>query len=342
MYDTYDEVAKLGIRDPEFTKYIKENGYENMASFAELPGLDASSGAVNSSAAQHGYIIDVPMRDGHLNPLRVHKPTSPPANGKSPLVVLIYGGGFLVGDNTQMSPFARILNELHGATVVNLSYRLVPSGHRWPTQPNDVWDNLQWIAANAETQLGADPSAGFIVGGASAGANLAAVAAQRWIGEKQEPALTGLHIGIPVLFVEPNVPAAYRDLWFSREQNRDAFILNAAAVDALMDKYGPDTASPDWCPLNAENALVGYPRTYVSACGEDPLRDDGLVYWRLLRDRGAETRIDVAPGVPHAHATFEGLVSGQKSNFASVAAFGWLLRDEKMPEDIIQGMSVLA
>ncbi|KAF4539033.1 Alpha beta hydrolase fold protein [Lasiodiplodia theobromae] len=334
MYDTYDEVYQLGIRDPEFSEYIKKNGLEHITNISQLPGLEA--GSANDAGLDQGHIIDVPMRDGYLNPLRVHKPPTPPANGKSPLVILVYGGGFRIGDNTQMSPFARIVNRLYGATVVNLTYRLVPE-HRWPTAPNDVWDNLQWIAANTD-KLGADPSAGFIFGGGSAGANLVVATAHKWVEQKLEPKLTGLYVSMPVLFVEENVPAKYKDLWFAWEQNKDAFALNTAGVQGLIKEYAPDTSSPDWCPVNVENHGVGFPRTYLTVCGQDPLRDDGLVYWRLLRDRGVETKLDVAPGVPHAHVIFQGLESAQKSIFGSVHAFGWLLRDEKTPAETLKAL----
>ncbi|KAF4313681.1 Alpha/beta hydrolase fold-3 [Botryosphaeria dothidea] len=330
MYDTYEEVEKLGVRDPEFTDYLKENGIETITDFSQLPGLDASSG---NAAHDPGYEIDVPMRDGYLNPLRVHKPKNPPANGKSALVVMIYGGGFVMGDNTQMSPFSRALNQLHGATAVNLTYRLAPA-NPFPAAPNDVWDNLKWIVENTD-KLGADPSAGFIIAGGSAGGNLAAVSAQKWIDQKLEPRITGLYLAIPVIFDEENVPEEYKKLWFSRRQNADALVLNGAAVDGILAAYAPDRSSPDWSPMNVKNHSTGFPPVYISVCGADPLRDDGLVYARILRDKGTEVKMDVSPGLPHGHVMFKGLKSGSKSNIDGAKAFGWLLGDEKTTDEIL-------
>lgn len=234
--------------------------------------------------------------------------------------------------NTQMSVTAGPLDKLYGATVVNLSYRLAPE-HKWPTAPNDVWDNLKWIAANYES-LGVDPSAGFILAGGSAGANLAAVTAQKWVQAKLEPALTGLYISIPLAFTAEIVPKEYKELWFSREQNRDALVLNTQAVDDMMAAYAPDVHSPDFSPINAEKHSTGLPRTYTSACGADPLRDDALVYEKVLRSRGVQTRIDVAPGVPHAHAMFPNLKPGIKSNIEAFSGMGWLLGIEKTDEEV--------
>ncbi|OJD29236.1 alpha beta hydrolase fold-3 domain-containing protein [Diplodia corticola] len=345
MYDTYDEVAQLGIRDPDFTKYLKARNLENMTSFAQLPGfLDPDS----STGRDQGTVIPVPMRDGTTNPLRLHKPPAAAADPArpSPLIVLLYGGGFVWGDNTQSSPLARVLARLHRATVVQPTYRLAPT-HRFPTAAHDVWDAIEWLAdpaGDASRLLGPDvdlSAAGFVVGGLSAGANLAAVTAQAWISARRTPALSGLHLGCPGLFEggERHVPAAYRPLWFSREQNADALITGTAVLERVLAAYAPDTASPEWNPVNAgEEHSLGFPKTFVGVAGDDPLRDDGLVYWRILRDKGTETRLDVAPGVPHGHTVFKGLEAATKSNVEAVRAYGWMLGDEKTDQEIMDAL----
>ncbi|KAK7050682.1 hypothetical protein R3P38DRAFT_3256610 [Favolaschia claudopus] len=45
--------------------------------------------------------------------------------------------------------------------------------------------------------------------------------------------------------------------------------------------------------------LAGLPPTQIGICGLDPLRDEGLLYERLLRENGVTTRLHVYPGVPH-------------------------------------------
>lgn len=104
-------------------------------------------------------VLHIPMRDGYQSETRVFKPANPPASG-SPLVVLMYGGGFVIGVNLQMSSFARALTYLYGATVVSLSYRLAPE-HKFPTAPHDAWDSTQWLAEHAPKELGVNLSAGL-------------------------------------------------------------------------------------------------------------------------------------------------------------------------------------
>lgn len=106
----------------------------------------------------------ITMRDGFESQIKVHKPTS---KSGGPLIVLVFGGGFVVGDNQQLTPYGRGFARAFDAVVVTTSYRLAPE-HKFPTAPHDTEDTLLWIAKNAES-LGADPSKGFILGGVSAG-----------------------------------------------------------------------------------------------------------------------------------------------------------------------------
>lgn len=120
----------------------------------------------------------VKMRDRHTHKIRVYKPDD---LAEGPLVVLICGGGFCMGHYSHFGSYSRAIASLYGATVVNISYRLAPE-FKFPMAPNDVWDSITWMVEpeNAK-ELGLDMDKGFIVGGMSAGANLSAVFAQKWV-----------------------------------------------------------------------------------------------------------------------------------------------------------------
>jgi acetyl esterase/lipase len=285
------------------------------------------------------YTIEILMRDGYKSKTRIHQPASPPTH--SPLVVLIYGGGFVVGDFTQFSPVARSLAALYGATLINISYRLSPK-YKFPTAPQDVWDSLKWIAANYQS-LGADPTAGFVVGGASAGGNLAAAAAQKMLDEKFSPPLTGIWLSIPYVLEAELVPAKYKDLFFSREQNSNSLIINKEAIEYVTGAYEPDKTSPDFSPFNNKRAHTGLPPVYIEVCGQDPFRDDGLVYEKVLRDHGVRTRLRVYPGVPHGHGMLANfgarLTSVDKAKVEGFKGLSWLLgKDEPAEETVLKTM----
>ncbi|KAH6999352.1 Alpha/Beta hydrolase protein [Ilyonectria destructans] len=179
------------------------------------------------------------------------------------------------------------------ATVVNISYRLAPA-LKFSTAPNDVWDSLLWILRDADS-LGADPTTGFILGGVSAGANIAAVIAQKTIEEKISLPLTSVWLSTPL-----------------------APILNMEAIKRLQAAYSPDISSPDYSPFNAKDTHKGLPPVYLQVCSMDPLRDYGLIYEKVLREHGVKTEMVVYPGLPHGYLSFTGLKSAQKGSIDSV------------------------
>ena len=59
----------------------------------------------------------------------------------------------------------------------------------------------------------------------------------------------------------------------------------------------------------------------------DPLRDDALIYERVLREEyGIKTKRDIYPGLPHGFgASFPMLKSADKFRKDMVEGMGWLL-----------------
>ncbi|KAG9956007.1 lipase/esterase, partial [Aureobasidium melanogenum] len=169
---TKEEVAKLGEIDPELAEWLKNNpvpkgNWDNIKEFRAMRDeMGKQSLAALGPAAPHveESFQNITMRDGFESQIKIHKPT-----GKTggPLIVLVFGGGFVVGDNQQLTPYSRGLARAFDAVVVNTAYRLAPE-NKFPTAAHDTEDTLLWIAKNAES-LGADPSKGFILGGVSAG-----------------------------------------------------------------------------------------------------------------------------------------------------------------------------
>lgn len=195
--------------------------------------------------------ITVPARDGHPIPVRIYKPTPPPAGG-SPLVVVYHGGGFALGGLENEELNCRNFAQKLECTCVNVDYRLAPE-HPFPTAAEDCWDVTKWVrlceflaksctklifyqaAANA-SKLGADPSKGFIVGGASAGGNLAAVISHLARDEKLSPPITGVSLLIPALIDHTlkEFPGEYKHEIISYEQNANAPILGMASIEMFM------------------------------------------------------------------------------------------------------------
>lgn len=272
-------------------------------------------------------VIEIPMRDGHQNELRITKPLNSSAN---PVVVLIFGGAFVAGTNIQSTAWARAIATLYSATVVQPSYRLAPE-HIFPAAPNDIWDTVRWIAVN-ESVLDADLTKGFVLGGGSAGGNLSIVTAHRSVKEKLFPPITGVLATIPVCMSEETVPEKYKHLWVSRKQNIDSPGspgLDSKSVGGYEALYQQDFLSEDFSPFKSPAPFSALPRTYVQVAGLDILRDDGVIYAKTLADHGVEVKFDAYPGVPHGHFNlWPHLKQSVKAQEDIIWHAGWLLGRE--------------
>jgi acetyl esterase/lipase len=85
-------------------------------------------------------------------------------------------------------------------------------------------------------ELGINPQKGFIIGGVSAGANLAAVVAHLYRDEKHSPPLTGQYLCIPTTCDPEALPPKYKDVYLSREQNKEGLVLNKNSIDMFESK----------------------------------------------------------------------------------------------------------
>jgi acetyl esterase/lipase len=272
--------------------------------------------------------VQYPADDGTLLRAKLYQPTTKPQNG-SPLVVLFHGGGFCIGAPEGEEQTARNLVQAFGAVAISASYRLAPE-FKFPYAPKDAWAALKWAAANA-TSWGADPSVGFIVGGTSAGGNISAILAHVARDEKLSPPLTGQYLAIPAVLPRGKEPEKYKPYLHSYEQNKNAPVLPLAAVDMFMRGYEPDEDDDVWyATFNHRKGHAGLAPAFFQIDGMDVLRDEAIVYERVLREEnGIKTKKYIYPGLPHGHwGFFPFLASSKKFRKEQVEGFGWLLGRE--------------
>ena len=266
--------------------------------------------------------------DGTKLRAKLYQPTSPPSEG-SPLIVMYHGGGFCIGSPEGEEQTCRNFVQAFGAVCISASYRLAPD-FKFPQAPKDAWDCLKWAASNAKS-WGADPTKGFVIGGTSAGGNITAVLAHVARDEKLSPPLTGQYLAIPAVLPESKVPTKYQEYFLSYEQNRNAPVLPLAAIDMFMRAYEPDEDDAIWyAPFNHPKGHKDLPAALFQIDGMDPLRDEALIYERVLREEdGIKTKSYVYPGLPHGHWGFFPFLKGsEKFRKEQVEGMGWLLGRE--------------
>lgn len=207
--------------------------------------------------------------------------------------------GDLTDEDLNCRMFAQDLN----AVCVNVDYRLAPE-FKFPTGLNDAYDAVKWCARTASPAsdiLPADPRSGFIVGGASAGGNFAAVICQIARDEKLDPPLTGQYLCVPALLNTSDVPEKWRDECRSRTESKlDPVLSMPPNPDQKRNaELQAPPEDPRYSPLLHPD-LAGLPPAFFQLGGLDPLRDEALLYERLLREEhGALTRLNVYDGFGH-------------------------------------------
>ncbi|KAJ7495056.1 Alpha/Beta hydrolase protein [Mycena latifolia] len=264
--------------------------------------------------------------DGAEIPVRCIEPVARDGeSGGFPILVWLHGGGWIAGDIDIDDFYLRIISVEFRISIVNVEYRLAPE-HPFPTSLNDSYAALKWAADHA-AEISGDPTKGLFVGGASAGAHSSAVIAHR---ARDDPffaahPLTGQILQIPaVLHPGATCPEEFKAELLSMEQNKDAPILSKAKMDSFYDFLQAPAAHPEASPLLLKHA--GLAPAYFQVAGLDPLRDEGLLYERVLRESGVKTKVDIYPGVPHAfYAAFPQLAASRKLDKDFRTGLAWLL-----------------
>ena len=60
----------------------------------------------------------------------------------------------------------------------------------------------------------------------------------------------------------------------------------------LAGLLNPPLRDPEFTPLYYPSH-AGLPPVYFQVCGMDPVRDEGLLYEKLLREAGVKTKLDM-------------------------------------------------
>jgi acetyl esterase len=246
-----------------------------------FPAVHTMSGAEARSAIRSRFVApSAPEEVGEVRDASVHGPAGDIAvriyrpasmSGPAPTLVYAHGGGFVFCDLDSHDGLCRSFANLIPAVVVSVAYRLAPE-HQWPAAADDVFAVTQWAARNVDA-LGGDPNR-IVVGGDSAGGNLAATTALM-ARDHGAPALAAQLLVYPMIAPK-----------FDTESYRvfgKGFYNPRPALQWYWDQYVPSPADrehPYASPRNAD--LRGVPPAVVVVAGHDPLRDEGIAFGDAL------------------------------------------------------------
>ena len=211
-----------------------------------------------------------------------------PAARASATLLYFHGGGFVMGSPATHAGLCQRLAALTGMRVVSAAYRLAPE-HPFPAAHDDAA-----AALDAVRSMSSGP---IIVGGDSAGANLAA-----------SLALDGRVAGQVLLYPVVDM-AGTADRYPSLQAFGTGFLLTAAGMEqcaVALIPPGTDRAAPRLSPIGADLGRAA--PAIIATAGFDPLRDQGRAYARALQAAGRPAQLIEAPGLVHGYADFAGVV----------------------------------
>ncbi|WOX15176.1 alpha/beta hydrolase [Streptomyces sp. N50] len=225
--------------------------------------------------------------------LRVYTPAG---GGSGAALLWVHGGGYVIGDVVQDNAFCALTARESDIVVVSANYRLAPE-HPFPAALDDLSAAWRRVRESAGS-LGVDP-ARVAVGGASAGAGLAACLAQRLYDAGGIPPV-GQWLFSPML---DDRTAARRELDGVRHR-----VWHNAANRTGWAAYlgtGPGASLvPDHAVAARRADLGGLPPAWIGVGDIDLFADECRTYADRLRDAGVDCAFDLVPGAPHGFETW--------------------------------------
>ena len=222
-------------------------------------------------------------------PVRIYTPAEADAYG---LLVYFHGGAFFLGSLDTHDHVARALAKETGYKVISVGYRLAPEAV-FPAGLDDCYGVVRW-AAEQGAGLKWDGKNLAIAGDSSGGNFVAAVAAKAH--DDGFFGITHQVLYYPSLDLDFDV-----DRYPSLRENAEGYGLETAGLLPFNSFYlnsGADPADPFVSPIKRRD-LGGLPPALVITAEHDPLRDEGELYGRRLREAGVQATVSRYAGANH-------------------------------------------
>jgi acetyl esterase len=236
--------------------------------------------------------------DGNDITLFIHRPTA--AIGAMPGVLHIHGGGMVLMEAAGIG-YRHWRDGLaaSGMVVVGVEFRngggkLGP--HPFPAGLNDCSSALHWVTAN-KAALGISK---LIVSGESGGGNLTIATTLKAKRDGHLAMVDGVYAQCPYISgAYARQPVELASLF-----ENDGYFLSCAGMGAMVKVYDPleqNVTNPLAWPYHAStDDLAGLPPHVISVNELDPLRDEGLAFFRKLLAAGVSAISRTVNGTCHA------------------------------------------
>lgn len=240
--------------------------------------------------------------DGNDILLHVHRPAG--TEGPLPGIVYVHGGGMTILDahNRVHRRWGEDLAAT-GMVVVTVDFRnawTAEGAHPFPAGLDDCSTALDWIHEHRE-QLGLTT---LVLQGESGGANLVLATVLRAKREGRLDRIDGVYAMVPYISGGYGWPQERKLRELPSMVENDGHYLNCAMMDLLVETYDPGGQNAEnplcWPYFATEADVEGLPPHVVTVNELDPLRDEGIAYFRTLQRAGVPVVGRVNLGLTHA------------------------------------------
>ena len=250
---------------------------------------------------EHSFVSDP---DGNTIKILLIRPAEAPAR---PGVVYFHGGGMQTqscfdgiyrawGRTMAAQGIAVAMVDFRNCLVASSAPEVAP----FPAGLDDCVSSVRWVAANA-AKLGIDPSH-LVVAGESGGGNLTLATGMRLAQSGELGLIRGLYALCPYIagrWPQDRFPSSVENngLLIDLHNNRPAM---AYGIEEL-ERENPLA----WPAFASEDDVRGLPPTVISVNECDPLRDEGIEFYRTLLRAGVSARCRQVMGTIHATELFQ-------------------------------------
>ncbi|MEY9951488.1 alpha/beta hydrolase [Leifsonia sp. EB34] len=218
-------------------------------------------------------------------PARLYRDDTVPHAGAA--LVWVHGGAF-IGGYLDMPESNWVALELaaRGIPVLAVDYVKCLGDVHFPAPSDDVLAAWRYARANSAELLGVE-SGTLLLGGASAGGNLAAGAVAR-LRDSGAALPAGLVLVYPALDPDGSHPGAVPD-------------PTSPAAQLSLNFAGSEARLHDPHAFPGLGSVGGFPPTLVVVCEQDGLRPSGEAFAARLANAGRDATLHVEPDADHAH-----------------------------------------
>jgi acetyl esterase len=247
------------------------------------------------------HVVSAP--DGNTINIQLIRPDN---GARVPCVYYIHGGGMTVMScySGNYRAWGKII-AANGVAVAMVDFRnalspsSVPEVAPFPAGLNDCVSGLKWVHANSAA-LKIDPTR-IVVAGESGGGNLTLATGLKL---KRDGDL-GLIKGLYALC--PYIAGAWPQAQYPSSTENNGILLDLHNNRGAMG-YGIEAFRARnplaWPAFATAKDVAGFPPTVISVNECDPLRDEGINFYRLLMHNGVRARCRQVMGTIHATEIF--------------------------------------